>query len=185
MTCIVGIVDNGMVYIGGDSAGSDGYNVTIRKDDKVFVKEDMAFGFTDSFRMGQILKYDFDIPFTKASQDPMEYMVKTFIPGLRTCLSSGGFAKKDNNVEKGGEFFVGYKSRLFRIQSDFQVGESHDKFDAIGSGAEIARGALYATQTLPTSQRIELALEAATRYNAFVRPPYYQVIGKGDPKLAT
>ncbi len=36
MTCIVGLVDNGKVYIGGDSAGCAGYDVRIREDQKVF-----------------------------------------------------------------------------------------------------------------------------------------------------
>ena len=39
MTCIAGLVDsNGDIYIGGDSAGVAGYDLTIRADEKVFKK---------------------------------------------------------------------------------------------------------------------------------------------------
>jgi len=62
MTCIVGLVENGKVYIGGDSAGVAGLDITTRKDEKVFQKENMIFGFTSSFRMGQILRYSFKNP---------------------------------------------------------------------------------------------------------------------------
>jgi hypothetical protein len=36
MTCIVGLVDKGDVYIGGDSAGVAGLSLSIRADEKVF-----------------------------------------------------------------------------------------------------------------------------------------------------
>ena len=36
MTCIVGLVHEGVTYIGGDSLGSNGYSKTVRKDKKVF-----------------------------------------------------------------------------------------------------------------------------------------------------
>jgi hypothetical protein len=35
MTCIVGLVDNGTVYIGGDSAALFGWDLCIRSDKKV------------------------------------------------------------------------------------------------------------------------------------------------------
>ena len=52
MTCIVGLVENGKVYIGGDSAGVAGLDVRMRSDEKVFTKGNMIFGYTSSFRMG-------------------------------------------------------------------------------------------------------------------------------------
>ena len=56
MTCIVGYLDKETVYLGGDSAGTDGnYSQHIRKDKKVFQNGPFIFGFTSSFRMGQIL----------------------------------------------------------------------------------------------------------------------------------
>ena len=36
MTCIVGLVHEGVVYIGGDSAGVGGMSLTVRADEKVF-----------------------------------------------------------------------------------------------------------------------------------------------------
>jgi ATP-dependent protease HslVU (ClpYQ) peptidase subunit len=62
MTCIVGMVENGKVYIGGDSAGVSGFDYHIREDQKVFQNGDMIFGFTSSFRMGQLLQYSLKIP---------------------------------------------------------------------------------------------------------------------------
>jgi hypothetical protein len=55
MTCIVGIVENGKVYMGGDAAGVNGYSVRVRKDPKLFKVGEFLFGYTSSFRMGQLL----------------------------------------------------------------------------------------------------------------------------------
>ena len=45
MTCIIGLVENSKVYIGGDSAGVAGYGLSVRADEKVFKKGDFIFGF--------------------------------------------------------------------------------------------------------------------------------------------
>ena len=42
MTCIVGLVEKGNVYIGGDSAGVGGYSLTVRADRKVFRNGDFV-----------------------------------------------------------------------------------------------------------------------------------------------
>lgn len=61
MTCIIGLIKNKKVYIGGDSAGVDGLNITIRKDSKVFKINKFIIGYTSSFRMGQLLRFKLKI----------------------------------------------------------------------------------------------------------------------------
>jgi hypothetical protein len=51
MTCIVGLVDGGRVWLGGDSAGVSGWDLTVRADRKVFRNGPYVMGFTTSFRM--------------------------------------------------------------------------------------------------------------------------------------
>jgi len=57
MTCIVGLIDkeSKKIYMGGDSAGVANYSLSVRKDPKVFKRYGFIFGFTSSFRMGQLL----------------------------------------------------------------------------------------------------------------------------------
>lgn len=169
MTCIIGLVDKGNVYIGGDSAGVAGLAISIRADEKVFVNGPFIMGFTTSFRMGQLLRYKFDPPKqTVKEEDDVEYMVATFIDAVRKCFSDNGFGDKST----GGTFLVGYKSRLYTINSDFQVGIPADTFDAVGSGSDLALGAMYAAKSLEPVKRIKLALEAASIFNAGVAPPF-------------
>ena len=172
MTCIIGIVDKKKVYIGGDSAGISGYSLTIRKDPKVFTIGEFAFGFTTSFRMGQLLMHGFKPPPVNGS-DLYQYMCTSFIDAVRARFKDGGFAEKNNEVEFGGVFLVGVRRRLFQVGSDYQIGEPIDKIDACGCGQDIALGSLYSQSTTVSAKtRILNALKAAEHFNAGVRGPF-------------
>ena len=172
MTAIVGLVESGVVYIGGDSAGVSGMSLTVRADAKVFRKKRYVFGFTTSFRMGQLIRYSMTIP--KPVGDLDAFMATIFIDALRECLKSGGWAAKDNEREEGGTFLVGVNGRLFAVYDDYQVAKAADGFAAVGCGDQIALGALYATADagLSPRRRVMSALAAAERFSAGVRGPF-------------
>lgn len=176
MTCIVGLVANGQVFIGGDSAGvSTGrLSLVVRNDRKVFHNGDFVMGFTSSFRMGQILAFNFHPPKPRVGTDVMAYMVTDFIDAARARMKEGGFARVSNGAEEGGSFLVGYAGRLFHISDDFQVGESSHGFDACGCGDLIALGSLRSTRewTDPAA-RVKEALECAETFSAGVRSPFF------------
>ena len=174
MTCIVGLTELGTVYIGGDSAGVNSrFDLAIRADQKVFINGPFVMGFTSSFRMGQLLRYKLTPPERYESQDLYNFMVTAFIDAVRACLKTGGLMRKENEVEQGGFFLVGYKGRLFEIESDFQVGERQINFAAVGCGADLAMGSLYSTRANDPITRIKLALEAASFFSAAVKPPFF------------
>jgi ATP-dependent protease HslVU (ClpYQ) peptidase subunit len=172
MTCIVGLIDGKSVIVGGDSAGVEGYLTEARMDAKVFRNGPFLLGFTSSFRMGQLLRFKLNPPQPAVGQDVFEFMATTFVDAVRECLKAGGFARKENEVESGGRFLVGYTGRLFLIDSDYQVGEPLDGYTAVGCGNELALGALFATDGLPADERVLLALQAAARYSTGVRAPF-------------
>ena len=100
MTCIVGLTELGTVYIGGDSAGVNSrFDLAIRADQKVFINGPFVMGFTSSFRMGQLLRYKLTPPERYESQDLYNFMVTAFIDAVRACLKTGGFMRKENEVE--------------------------------------------------------------------------------------
>lgn len=175
MTCIVGHIDRkeNKVYIGADSAGVSGLNVTIRKDVKVFKVGEFVIGCTSSFRMIQLLRFSLNPPKRYEDDDVFKYMCTSFINEIRRCFREGGFLELDKNVESGGTFLVGYKSRLFCIENDYQVGESELDYDACGCGQYYALGALDATDPeLNTKDRIIKALQIAANRSGGVRPPF-------------
>lgn len=188
MTCIIGLIDNDNVYIGGDSAALASYSLIVREDKKVFKNKEFVMGFTSSFRMGQLLNFKLKVPSLfngdGTKKEIYEYMVTDFVDAVRSCLKDGGYAENKNGVESGGTFLVGYGNRLFEIEGDYQVGESIDGVMACGCGEDLALGSLYTTGTmdLKPEERIKLALEAAEKYSAGVRRPFY-IINTIDDKV--
>ncbi len=176
MTCIVALKHEDVIYMGADSAGVGGLSLTVRNDPKIYRVGEVLFGFTTSFRMGQLLGYSFRMPLRDPVITVEKFMVTDFIDAVRTCLKNGGYAKKDNEVEHGGTFLVAYNKRLFYIDSDYQVGEAKLPFDACGCGQDLALGSLYSTSkaspAIPPRERIQLALEAAERFSVGVRGPF-------------
>lgn len=180
MTCIVAVTDGKRIVMGGDSAGVAGHSLTVRKDIKVFKRKDESqttwlFGFTTSFRMGQLIQYELALPqiSEKARGDLHGFMVTKFIPSLRACLKSGGYARKKEEAEIGGTFLVGLLGHIFEIESDYQVAESADPFCAVGCGHDLAKGSLYTSGNTPSlHDRALRALEAAERYSSGVRGPF-------------
>lgn len=180
MTCIAAIQEKGIVYIGGDSAGVDGYNLILRADEKVWKNKEIVCGFTSSFRMGQLLRYTLQIPQQPDNQSDTDFMSTTFIGVVRECLKIGGFAKVKDNVETGGTFIVGYKGNIYHIEDDFQVGRPIDNFAATGCGSSYALGVLWEMRNKKVSpvDKITSALLAAEHFSAGVRKPFKIISSK-------
>ena len=176
MTVIVGLVESGKVWMGGDSAGVAGMDISVRADKKVFLNGSYLMGFTHSFRMGQVLQYAFSPPSPPDDDEKLfKFMVTDFVDELRRTFKNKGFASsEDGGRESGGTFLVGVKGQLFSVQGDYQVAQTLDKFDAVGCGEPYAIASLYTTQGLvfDPAQRVATALACADRYSGGVCAPY-------------
>lgn len=173
MTCIVGYVKDGVVYMGGDSAGVAGLDVRERKDTKVFfVQNEFLIGYTSSFRMGQLLRFKLKVPDKSPEQDEYEYMCTSFIDSVREVLKEGGYLHSDKG-DIIGTFLVGYRGRLYLVSDDLQVAENIDPYDSVGCGEKYALGALaILDEALPAKTTVTKALEVAVKFSAGVRPPF-------------
>ena len=174
MTCIVALRENNTIWMGGDSAASSQWDTRIGIHSKVFVVNKMLIGYTASFRMGQLLQYRLAdcLPEYDEESDVMTYMIKSFVPSVRVLLKEHGFASIDNNTEVGGDFIVGFKSRIFGVYSDYSIQEYADDFHAVGCGANYALGAMQALADTPSKERIERALEISAHFSNGVRGPF-------------
>lgn len=174
MTCIVGLVSDGDVYIGGDSASVWGDEIRRISGKKVFHNGKLLIGCAGSPRMHQLLQYHLNIRIQRQDQGIMNYMVNDFVEAVRECFKAHGFSRIENNEESGGTFLVGYRGRLFGIHTDFQVDENHGGHEAIGSGRAYALGALLTTgEIMSPRDRIKKALWAASHFSSSVMGPYH------------
>ena len=198
MTCIVAMADGQKVVMGGDSAGVDGRDLYLRADAKVFLKRNYAIGFTTSFRMGQILRYETELPELPPDLDPDElerFFVTDFIPVVRKSFDEHGFAKtarfstpdrpglSEDGQAVGGTFLVGAAGKIFEIRGDYQLGRPMTPYSAVGAGAMVALGALKALEEvdgLSLRDRVTRALKTAEAYNAGVRGPFQLIESKSS-----
>ena len=176
MTCIVAIKEGNTIYMGADSAGtSSSFEKRIRTDPKIYHVDGYMFGFTTSFRMGQLLGYAF-VPPDRDPRIPLEkFMATAFIDAVRKCLKDGGFAQKQNEEEQGGQFLVAYEGRLFQVWPDYQVAESVEGYESCGCGSDLAMGSLYTTgehTIMYPKERMKVALEVAEKFSAGVQGPF-------------
>lgn len=174
MTCIVGLAHGKSIYIGGDSAGVGGYSLTVRADQKVFVRHGLIWGFAGSYRFGQLARYKF-VPPKFTGDDVYAYMVGPFIDALRACLKEGGAIRTKDGIDEtdGALALVGVSGRLFRIDTDFQLGESLHDFECIGCGGYLAIGSMASLpRSMSPTKRIIRALQVAEQWSAGVRGPF-------------
>ncbi len=189
MTCIVGLVEGGKVYMGSDSAGSDGFTYSIRQEPKVFRragdKGEMIIGYTTSFRFGQLLEYSLDVPIQPKSMDDHKYMVTLFMDAVRKCLKDGGYMNakghgtNKNETEEGGTALIGYHGKLWQMEDDFQIALSPSIGDAVGSGVYSAMGALHILTDMVMSpeKKIKKALSVAEACVVTVKGPFEIISG--------
>lgn len=192
MTCIVGFTDKekGITYLGGDSLGSNGYSGMLNKQHKVFHAQDsknIVMGYTSSFRMGQLLMFGeglFDELSLNKNNIDYKYLVTKFIPNLQKLFSNGGYERSNSGEKIAGEFLLGYKDNLFKIQSDYSILEANCNYDACGSGEDFALGSLRTTESMDLTpiERIHLALQSASTFAVGVAPPFY-VINTNDNEI--
>ncbi|AMX93666.1 MULTISPECIES: hypothetical protein [Mesorhizobium] len=158
MTCIVGLIDNGKVYIGADSAAVSGESIEVRANRKVFRNGPYVIGFTGSYRVGQMLEYA-SLPKMEC-KDVMAHLVLNVVEKLKEI--SG----KDID-----ELLVGHGGRLFKVSSDYSVAE-YSSYVAAGEGGPYAQGKLHGGVGDPRD-RVLAALEAAQTHCNGVRAPFH------------
>lgn len=143
MTCIVGYKHKGKVYLAGDQVGGSVYFREKHSSlSKVFKVGDFLIGYTDSFRMGQILQYSWTPPTKKVGQDDDSFIFRDFVNSLFSVYESCKYGNRDGVEYKTGKFLMGWNGRLFTVQPNLSILE-HDSYAACGCGEDFARGAIY------------------------------------------
>ena len=169
MTCIVGIAENGVVYLGGDSASStpDGESFLPTRP-KVFLLGEIVIGVSGSGRVNNLIRHKLSVP--PITAEPEHYLAVDFVDALKAMLKEDG--RKDDELMDDSFLLIGLRGRLFVVDSTFQVSEHRAGYDAIGSGAQVALGSLYNGVSESPLTRLQIALYAAQQHNAFVRAPF-------------
>jgi ATP-dependent protease HslVU (ClpYQ) peptidase subunit len=140
MTCIVGIEFGGKVILGGDIQGTGGNTKVVHTQPKVFIRGGVAFGYTSSYRFGQIVEHCMDTPVPPAGdEDIYRWLITVLAPSMKDALGRHGY-------QGGGNCLVGVRGQLWEMQDDFSVIRSKLGYATVGSGMEYALGSIFADQ---------------------------------------
>lgn len=175
MTCVVGVVHQRQVWIGAEAqtTASNGHAMSLA-DPKVFALEGFLFGCAGGPRVGQLIQHALALPARHPRQSVSAYMATDFIDALRGTLTRGGAIESENGTDElDATMLVGHAGRLFAVWQDFQVEEVTERFNAVGSGAPYAMGALHALKRkkMPPRARAKAALEAAVALDSYCGGP--------------
>jgi ATP-dependent protease HslVU (ClpYQ) peptidase subunit len=180
MTCIIGILDNNDIYMGGDSIVSSGTDLFLTNEDKVFIKDKFIFGFSHSIKIAQVLQYSFIPPKHDPNMSDVQYMASVFVDNMIDCFVNKGVIKTCEG-EVGCDVFeliVGYHKNLYKIcPPNFTILTTKTKFMATGCGEAYAVGALDIMfddeyeDDFNSEEKIIRALETAEKYS-LIKPPF-------------
>lgn len=172
MTCIVGLVQNKTVWLGGDRAATgDGLNRILIKEPKIFEKQGIGFGVCGLPKVMDALQHAIELP-SFTGGDDKGYLVSHVIPAIREGLKNLDCTVPHHGQQYfHGAMLIGFAGRLYQLEGNFQLVESAQGFDAVGSGAEPALGSLRSTKGNPKKRLLE-ALKVSAENNAGVAPPF-------------
>ena len=174
MSLVIAIKDKDRIVLGADKQGSFGdtkdHAVT-----KIWPVDELPgaiMGGVGSARANQIIQYASIIDKNLINKDiGTDFIICSLAPTIAAGLKANGI---NIDVKEGdflqlmpNSFIFAYKDRAWMIMNDLSVTEIED-YLAIGSGADVARGALFATKKANPFERIVTSIDAAAESTLFV-----------------
>ena len=174
MSLVVAIKDKDRVVLGADKQVSTGdtKNHTNTKIWSVCDLPGAVMGGVGSARASQVIQYSDIIDKNHLRVEPTtDFVICSLAPTIAATLKSNGIVVEPG---EGGlcdlmpnAFIFAYKDKAWMIWNDLSVTEITDYF-AIGSGADVARGALFVTEDKNPFDRIVSCIDAAAESTLFV-----------------
>lgn len=176
MSVVAGIEHGSEVWMAADSLVTDD-NIVFETTEppKVFKKGQIIYGTVGSFRVGGVVFEAFESPGGPLpGVDPWLWMIRDFVPRLKEVLKKHDVDTKPKVVEdefrlvEEWQLMVGLRAgsegRIYIVDDDFSVARAADGYAFIGSGGEVAAGALFATGAHKPGNRIKQAVAAACKH---------------------
>ena len=195
MTVTIGFIDGDVVIVASDSAAVVGDDImTRRAEPKVWAENigpfSILIGIAGDFGVCNWIRHGFRWPAWSPDVEFVTWLTAKVAPALSASITMR-FTPETPSAERSEyELVLGYpsvggeKPRVFILHNNGDVCEPLGNFVVIGSGANAARGALYATRevyALSSWKKIEMALEASAEYDKNVRKPWTVLYAMSEP----
>ena len=174
MSLVIAIKDKDRIVLGADKQGSSGDSKdhTITKIWPVEELPGAVMGGVGSARASQIIQYANIVDKNLIGKDiSTDFIICSLAPTIAATLKSNGInieAKEGDFCDMMPNAFIfAYRDKAWMIWNDLSVTEIGE-YLAIGSGGDVARGALFATKKHNPFERIVTAIDAAAESTLFV-----------------
>ena len=174
MSLVIAIKDKDRIVLGADKqvSSGDSKDHTITKIWQVEELPGAIMGGVGSARASQIIQYANIIDKNLIGKEiTRDFIICSLAPTIAAGLKANGFhinSKEDDYCDMmPNSFIFAYKDKAWMIWNDLSVTEIGD-YLAIGSGSDVARGALFATKKHNPFERIVTAIDAAAESTLFV-----------------
>jgi len=167
VTVIAAAEDKHGIYIASDSHGTDQCDNAFELGKKIIKKHSYYIGFSYSYRVADLMRECSAFP--KAINTITS--LRKFRDVLKDLLTKDGCsvaASGANTISHPVSIIIISSKGIFTIDNDYQIHKITTGYIAIGSGYEIALGALRGlTQNYTSAEKaVELAVEAAIFHKA-------------------
>lgn len=174
MSLVIAIKDKDRIVLGADKQASTGGSKD-HANTKIWRLEELPgaiMGSVGSARASQIIQYSNIIDKNLLGQDlDTEFIVRVLAPTIAGGLKANGVVVDSSEGARcdlmPNAFIFAYKDKAWTIWHDLSVSEI-DEYFAIGSGADVAKGALFATPEKDPFNRIVVSIEAAAESTLYV-----------------
>jgi len=174
MTCIIGLIDNDTIFMGGDRCEVNRWSQRTLAHPKVFkLNNEFMLGVSGEARTVSLLKFGFKPPRQKERQDDHEFISTDFAEAIRKRLKDGGITEiKDNKEKVNAAILIAYKGKLYKMDNLFYIKLVESNYEATGVSENCAMGSLYSSNEKDPSKKILLALKASEYFHMGVRGPF-------------
>ena len=174
MTCIIGLIDNDTIFMGGDRCEVNGWSQRTMAHPKVFkLNNDFMLGISGKARAVSLLMFGFKPPRQKEKQGDHEFISTDFVEAIRKRLKDGGVIEvKDNKEKTNTVILIAYKGKLYKMDNCFYIQLIESNYEATGVSEDCAMGSLYSSTEKDPSKKILLALKASEYFHMGVRGPF-------------
>lgn len=168
----MGLIRGQEVYLGADKRVVSGWEKRDSALAKVQKCGPVLVGWAGAIRPLQVLNTFLVLPPKALGHDALDFLLRHFVPVVQELFQSHGCLHVENGVTRvmeDSDCLLAVGNRLFRMDSAFQIVEHIEFYDAIGSGAPYALGALEALRShpeLPPEAVVRTAIKVASLFCA-------------------
>lgn len=182
MTTLVAIQGDGWSVLGCDSRISDeDGRFQISKEPKIVNNNGILIASCGSSRTANILHYGYTQPKPLSKENLNSFISSKFIPAMRKNFVDAGIDMKEDGevAENDGGILISVKGEIYAIQNDYSWDTDIRNVYVMGSGGDIALGALAAlgVAKIKTMQQAEnmirKAIAIAVEYDMYCSEPIH------------